>query len=248
MVSLEKISGLPIKLEGSRITFDGIPTVEPDVRTIEQMRPVLLDKSISKPKECYYMYRDVCYDRDREMIEKNQLRYDITLIPAQMLGREFNKTLGHFHPKIPGTNFTYPEVYEILKGEANYILQNEKNFIVVEAGEGDKVIVPTNFGHVTVNSGKETLVMANWVERNFKSEYGPIKEKQGAMYFKTVDGWVENKNYDSIPKIKRMVPTPFHKHCEKETPLYTTGLNNIECLDFLKKPQNYLRMFDEFLK
>ncbi len=55
-----------------------------DIRTLDDMRDVLADKDFSKSSQnfdLYYMYRGV--------EEKNGLRYDITIIPAKMLGNVF---------------------------------------------------------------------------------------------------------------------------------------------------------------
>ena len=49
------------------------------------------------------------------MKEENDLRYDITVVPAKMLGDEFNKTKGHYHVG------AYQEIYTVLK-EKQFIL------------------------------------------------------------------------------------------------------------------------------
>ena len=40
-----------------------------------------------------------------------------------MLGLEYTKTVGHYHPQIPGTDISYPEIYQVLEGSATYLLQ-----------------------------------------------------------------------------------------------------------------------------
>jgi len=66
----------------------------------------------------YFMYRDLAKsDADRQWLRSHKLRYDITVIPPCTLSGEWVKTKGHYHPKNPA-GIGYPEVYEVLEGEA----------------------------------------------------------------------------------------------------------------------------------
>ena len=67
------------------------------------------------------------------------------------MGLEFVKTYGHHHPRVsPKLRYTYPEMYEVLKGDAFYLLQPAQNedtvdeVILVKATRGDKVTAPTS--------------------------------------------------------------------------------------------------------
>ena len=170
----------------------------PDIRRLYDLKKVLYDQEWlekSENFEVYYMYRGIK--------EKNGLRYDITVIPHLMLGVEFNKTKGHYHPE------KYGEIYQVLSGKAFYLMQkiNDKKEIVdiyaVEAKEKECAIVPPGYGHVTINHGKETLEMANWIYPNFEYKYEPIEEKKGAAYYYTEKGWIKNENY------KKTIPLRF---------------------------------------
>ena len=50
--------------------------------------------------------------------------------------------------------------------------------------EGDKVVVPPNYGHITINPFDKTLVMSNWVCSDFPSIYEPIKRLGGGHTLK----------------------------------------------------------------
>ena len=243
-----KKSGLPLFLEKNRLEFKGgLKEVLPAVRLLGQMKQVLLDKEAAAPKELYCMYRGVCLAEHAKKIFENNLRYDITVIPGAKIGKEFVKTLGHFHPKVFGANTCFPEVYEVISGTAHYLLQTEKDFVVVAATAGEKVIMPPGYGHVTVNPKKETLVMANWVEKNFESDYSLYREKGGAMFFETTTGWKKNTNYKKIPKLRKLKPINFPEFgLEKNVPMYSLVLG-LKKLDFLKNPQKYKKSFELFL-
>jgi glucose-6-phosphate isomerase len=109
-----------------------------------------------------------------------------------MLGSEFNKTYGHYHPLKDGTDFTYPEVYEVISGKALYLLQklgkNEDEIeeaYLIEVNAGEKAIMPPNFGHITINPLAIPLVMSNWVAAEFSSEYELYEKNQGGGYYIT---------------------------------------------------------------
>ena len=111
-----------------------------DVRRLQDMEDVIFDKewfeqTEERNKDMYYMFRDLAKnDSDFEKIKANHLRYDITVIPPGLLGSEYTKTVGHYHPNVPGTDVSYPEIYQVLEGSATYLLQK------VEYGEEDNVL------------------------------------------------------------------------------------------------------------
>ena len=196
-------------------------TFFPDVRKLGDMKEVVLDKrflaSANMDMELYYMFREVSKnEEDAKRIKERELRYDITIIPPNRLGTEFVKTAGHYHPLLPGSQMTYPEMYEVLEGEAHYLLQRREeergtekitDVIVVKAKEGDKVIIPPNYGHVTINPSETTLKMANWVARVFSSIYEPMRVKGGAAYFELTNGeFIKNEKYGAVPDIRFLKP------------------------------------------
>lgn len=171
--------------------------LKPDVRWLYDMRDVVFDRdwaARSENIELYYMYRDLSLSRaDRLRLQEQGIRYDVTIIPPRMLGPEYVKTAGHYHPVAQGST-TFPELYEVLEGEAIYLLQRQdlQDVVAVRAEASDKVLVPPGYGHITINPSKRTLKMANLVASGFSSLYEPIRERRGGAYFLTTDGWVRN--------------------------------------------------------
>ena len=171
-----------------------------EIRHLNDMKEVLYDHkwAESSPNlELYYMYRGEK--------EKDGLRYDITVIPPRMLGKEFVKTKGHNHAGY------YGEAYMVLKGEGFYLFQKgDGNKIddvcVVKAKEGDIVIVPAGYGHITINPSNKKLKMANWVKKEDKGNFSLFEKMHGACYFFTTKGWVKNKNYKPAPKLRFKKP------------------------------------------
>ena len=254
MKDLSELAGLPLSLdEGGRLRFtEGLPAVEPAVRKLSEVREVLADPEASGPEDLYFMYRDVGFPDDKANLHQNSLRYDVTVILPRMLGREFNKTAGHYHPPVPGTKVTYPEVYEVVNGVAHYLLQKPgpegrgaEDVIVVVARAGDKVLVPPGYGHITINPGPETLVMTNLVEAEFRSVYDPIREARGGAYYEIAeDGnsvFVVNQSYPEVPDLKVQEARP-NPECglARGVPLYRAAVENPTAYQYLIRPQDFL--------
>jgi len=183
--------------------FD-LTKLTPDVRRLNDMRQVFHDKNFAKKApdtDLYFMYRG---------IEKSgELRYDITVVPAKMIGDEFNKTKGHYHVG------AYPELYMVLEGQAIYLLQKKnregqiEDVYAVKVKKGECAIMPPFYGHVTINPSKtEELKMANWISDNCKSDYSLFEKNQGACYYYILQPgsgqaiWNKNENYKNIPELR----------------------------------------------
>ena len=227
--------------------------LEPDIRYLEDMQNMIYDREWLKTApnlELYYMYRDLAEtDDDLTKIIKSELRYDITIIKPIKMGKEFNKTVGHDHPLVPGTDITYPELYEVLEGKAIFILQDSKenrikNIIAIKAKKGDKIIIPPNHEHLIINIGEKDLKVCNWISRSFSTHiYKPFRMKHGFGYYalKSLFGikWIKNPSYESIPSLKFDQPNNFYNFkIQKNQPLYKL-VDNLDKLDFLKHPQKY---------
>ncbi len=231
----------------------GTKKVRPSIRMLFDMKDVIYDKEwLSKAKnfELYYMYRDLSLSKnDALAMKEHGLRYDITVIPPGMLGCEFVKTAGHYHPRVPGTDVTYPEIYEVLSGEAHYIMQKPlddgiEDVILIKAKQGDKVIIPPGYGHLTINASNKVLKMANWVAEGFESIYEPIREKGGGAYFILEEGIVKNPRYARVPEIRLLEPANLKNiGLQRSKEMYGL-IRDIKKLEFLTKPHEYEWLFE----
>jgi glucose-6-phosphate isomerase, archaeal len=176
--------------------------IKPDIRRLKDVKKVIFDKEWLKKAndfELYYMYRG--------MKKKDNLRYDITVIPPKMLGKEFVKTKGHYHLGKNG------EIYIVLKGEALYLVQLKaskkdeiKDVYAVKAKKGDVVVIPPFYGHITINPSRKKLEMANWMDDKCQSDYSFFEQMNGACYFYTKNGWIKNEKYKKVPKLRFKKP------------------------------------------
>ncbi|MCX6777487.1 MAG: hypothetical protein NT157_01235 [Candidatus Micrarchaeota archaeon] len=111
---------LGLTYENGALCLEG-KELAPDVRKAGDMRDVMYDEAfangVDEKLPLYKMYRNLM-----PHLETAGIRYDVTVISETKLGREFNKTLGHYHP-IKSAGRTYAEIYEVLFGEAHYLMQ-----------------------------------------------------------------------------------------------------------------------------
>ncbi len=244
MIDLENVSGLPISLDErtNKLISKKLELPQPSVRTMGDLTKVARNRDLKVDTEeiAYWMYRDVALPEHRPIIAQYSLRFDITVMKNFLLGDEYGKTSGHYHP-----NF-YPEIYGVLYGKAIYVSQksSEKDPLKVEVFTATEVkpyelwVSPPLHGHTTINKEPQTLVMANWVSNKFQSLYGPMESACGAAYHlvKTEKGprWIPNPAYKSIPKkiTKNKITPPI------KSPIYTQGIQKIEKLSQFLNPTN----------
>ena len=265
-INLQKISGLPIVFDEKNLTLEfrsDFPFIKKSERTLKELQPYLknpenvgnVGNRASNNSIVYYVWRYVHLKNDAEKIKAADLRYDLTLIPpgkicpvrnnvSNGVGCEFAKTAGHFHKNKIGINLPYPEIYEVLSGRAYFLIQspdkdtkNIKAVRLIEAGPGERVLVPPEFsGHTTINVFNEPLIMANWISDKAEYDYDSYRNNHGACYYFLGNGGlidiVKNPNYNSVSEIKKI-------RAKKDSlPLY--GLvNNLDKLRFLNYPEEF---------
>ncbi|MBS7631761.1 glucose-6-phosphate isomerase [Candidatus Bathyarchaeota archaeon] len=230
--------------EKTFLLFMDDTALDPSVRRLKDLHEVAYDKNfLNRAKEnipVYYIYRNVCREMDWHLFVPHKIRHDISLIPAFNIGKEFVKTLGHYHPIAEG-KLTYPEVYEIVSGEAHYLLQKIEgskvvDVVVVDAKEGDKVIIPPDYGHVTINPSERTLIMANLVSTQFNPIYQPMREMGGAAYYELKGHlFVKNERYFNTPQIRFCRPSTELRSLQGNS-LYSLFLKNPGMFEYLNKP------------
>ncbi|MEW5955624.1 MAG: glucose-6-phosphate isomerase family protein [Candidatus Micrarchaeota archaeon] len=222
------------------------------VRTVGEMRPVMLSPHVATPdsRVCYWVYRHVERPVDKKAFKGYELEYDVTVLDHSFLGPERNKTLGHYHSTAPD-GLAYPEVYEVLYGQAHFILQKRAahgsrevvDVKVITADEGDRVVVEPGYGHVSINASHEPLVLANVQCTLNENDYSPYVEKHGAAYYEFgSEKFLPNPHYHKVPPL-RLVQASSFKHVPKfgEGNLYANFLAGPRRYEFLRSPSRYWR-------
>lgn len=174
--------------------------MKPDVRYLKEIKDILCDKDWGKKAanaKLYFMYRGVK--------EKAGLRYDITVIPPRMLGKEYVKTKGNRNSN------HFPELYGVLQGKAFLFTQRRRgktanSVSVYLMKKGDWVILSPEDEVITINPTKKLLKTANWVAKKNVNLYKGLEKMKGAGYYYTKAGWVKNENYKRVAKLRFKKP------------------------------------------
>jgi oxalate decarboxylase/phosphoglucose isomerase-like protein (cupin superfamily) len=122
---------------------------------------------------------------------RGKLRYDLTKL---MPGRH---TLGHYHqPK-------FPELFEVLSGQAIFLTQKKEKTYAVKAKKREKVVILPGFSIRTINvSKKNILIVSNWIDKRVKNNYNAFKKipKPVNLKPKKFPKELKNLNFLSQPK------------------------------------------------
>ena len=259
MITELKTSGLPIYLDVTTCNLefrDNLTCAGSVSRTAGQLKGLLCADPVPDENEpCYSAYRDIAFEGDRVVFQQHDFRYDITVIQPGTIAGECKKTSGHYHGYIPGQANTYPEVYEVLLGQAIFILQKVMNFdreeepviddlkaVFVEAGQA--IIIPPFYGHCSINAGTGPLVFSNIAVVSCPIHYEPIRRKHGLAVYAQREGdvvnLIPNPYYQHVPTPQRVLP--------KENPalgitfgrpVYESFLQDSEKFEFLIHPAAY---------
>lgn len=254
-------SGLPLYLDGASnvmaisalLKYDGFSR-----KVTGQMIGLLADESNLPVNELFYdVYRGIAFPEDEELLKKNDYRYDITIIMDGQINGECKKTSGHYHGWNPQRTNTYPEVYEVIKGTALYILQRADNFdtnptdvkiddlIFATVKEGQTILVPPNYGHCSINIGEGPLIFSNLAYVPCPISYDPVKNYHGMSYYvKKVNGEIKielNNRYIDVPKPKfATVKENPELGIKFGLPVYQSYKQNPEAFKFLGEPDDYI--------
>ncbi len=222
-------------------------------RKVGEMKDVLFRPDFINEKNkndiIYRMFRNAGVSKNQTIFDAHNIRYDVTSIEDYDLGGEFTKTLGHYHP-IVENGLAYPEIYEVLFGEAVYLLQKKNEngsyeVILVHAKKGDKVIMPPNYGHISINIGGSVLVEANLVNSTFTSDYQSIKNMHGgAVYVLRKDNMVVNKEYKDVSIAHQDAKTP--EFLDQSKGLYDEYISQPKHFVFLNRPEFLLWSHDRW--
>lgn len=259
-IDLTEISGLPLALDmqsgrlgalTGQIIWEG-----PGVRPFRDLRSVVADPAAIDPIAtdiAYFTYRDVRQSAETRLAERG-LRYDITVTLPGTVGDEFIKTAGHYHGIAPD-GVSWPEIYDVLAGEAAFVLQeasgdltNDPEIIrgiVVVAFPGDRLVIPPGFGHVTVNIGTTPLAVADLVAIASINHYSAYTARQGgAVRVLAVAGeddafeaaW--NPAYPDLDAGIEIIAATDLAQFEPDTPLYRLGIEHPGRVGFLTRPSS----------
>jgi glucose-6-phosphate isomerase len=257
-LNLSDISGLPIALDletGQLSDLAGTLFWEgPGQRRFGDLRSVVAAPDAVDPiadEVAYLTYRDVRQTAESGLAA-NGLRYDATVTLPGSVGGEYIKTAGHYHA-LDANGVSWTEIYDVLAGEAAFVLQKAEDDpagdpavtrgIVIVAGPGDRLVIPPDYGHVTVNIGTTPLVVADLVAVASGNHYqGYANRHGGAVRIMAVPGEEDafeaewNPAYPEVDEGIEVISATDLEPFESDTPLYLLGTQHPDRVTFLTDP------------
>lgn len=159
----------------------------------------------------YWTFGDVSDGADRTARARLPVQYDLTFLADRPIGWESPKTHGHVHVSATHPGAGFPELYEVLEGEAALLVQDllpgpAATFVaLIEAEPGQMVAVPPGLYHSSINRGTSMAVLADVIAREAADEYESLQAARGMAYYIDIDGEaVANPAYSEVPPLLRM--------------------------------------------
>jgi glucose-6-phosphate isomerase len=247
--------------DSGQLTFDADVVVDEfKIRSLDALTDVALEPEACRGREdaAYYMYNGVFHRDDEPVLRDVPMRYELTLMPPRLMGREFVKTFGHLHSPEPKSGIDYAEVCEVLVGTAHFVFQtldlagpDASVAFYVEAKAGQKVLLPPGFDHCTINPGPEPLLFSDVIALGVSGIYDRFRATRGAVYLEVADDgepqFIANPIYRDVPPLKRIELKDYpHLHLTTDEPLYTTFVRKRgENWPFLSDPRRFWPTFPD---
>lgn len=251
MDALRARAGVAADLRDLRLYFDEPMTpARLSVRTIGDLAAVWRDPldAAQANSEIYAVYWGAVRASDAGLFQAQGLDHAYVIIEPGVYVSEYYKTQGHYHPPINGTALGEPELYHVLAGRGLFLLQcalppdwTVGDVIAAEVEPGSVVIVPPNYGHLTVNWGNEPLVFEAFLSPDVEPSTPSYRERRGGACYclATPDGprIVPNERYGALPQARR--DKPWQWPADASQPFYSAIVGQLARFPWLRFPERF---------
>ncbi len=200
--------GLDIQARFNPLGFEygeGVFGPEPELRSLDAIRPSLRDPNCDGPDPVYAIVMDVGRGRDRDELLKCNLLFGVVAYAAGRLGTEPVRSQGHVHKVSRNSGYSAPEIFEIWRGRALIYMQESDTTdpgrcCAIKARPGDRVVVPPAWAHAVISADPEQpLVFGAWCDRDYGFVYDGVRAHGGLAWF---PAWSERGEIDWSPNEK----------------------------------------------
>jgi glucose-6-phosphate isomerase len=260
-MNLSTASGLPMELdESGKLHFDPDVVVnEYRTRVLDELTPVYLDQDVCRGSQvAYEMFNGVYAGAHRETLQGLPVRYELTLFPEMVVGREYVKTLGHIHLPDTRSGIDHPEICEVITGRAHFFFMklnadcaSAEEAFFVEVNAGEKIIIPPGYDHLTINPGPGPMLFSDVVSLEVGGNYERMKAAHGAAYLEVEQNgspiFIPNPHYHSVPPLWRVEVRDFPEiGLMANKPLYSAFIETrAKDWEFLWRPELYQAIFPD---
>ena len=209
---LSSRAGIALSLRSGVAELGPDLLVEEDrIRRLAELAPVMAEPVGRRGRRVEYRMLNGVRKADDTRLQGLPLRYELTIMGGRPIGSEAAKTFGHVHIRPGGAMFGYPEVVEVVHGEAGFLIQDLRGSPdgpmstvawLVRARPGDWVILPPELAHVTIDLGAGPLVFSDIIDRRATGIYSGVAGAAGFAWYVGSDGrlW-RNPHYVEVPRL-----------------------------------------------
>lgn len=229
----------------------------PEYRTLDAIRPSLMDPECSGPSPVYSIAMDVRRGTDEHDLKSRNLLFGVVAYAAGRLGKEPIRSQGHVHAIAPHSGWSPPELFEIWEGKAIIYAQeftndNPGRCFAITAEPGDKVVVPPGWAHAVINAdaGKR-MIFGAWCDRQYGFDYVGVRAHGGIAYYPIVGPdneivWEANPRYQATGLQRRSSRDYPELGLVPHRSLYAQYLANPESVEWVSHPQRCAELWPSF--
>jgi glucose-6-phosphate isomerase len=229
----------------------------PEYRLLDDIRQSLRDPNSSGPDPVYAIAMDVGRIEDLPELTKRMLLFGLVAYAEGRLGSEPVRSQGHVHAISPHCGWSTPELFEIWRGRAIVYGQqkpgdNPGRCVAVEAGPGDKVVIPPGWAHYVVNADVNSkLVFGAWCDRQYGFDYREMRAHHGLAWFPLVDSdgtitWERNPSYASSKLVSRKAREYPELDVPPAIPIYECFHRAPESVQWISDPARFEALWPDF--
>jgi len=252
--------GLEIEFLNRPMNFRFGPGVfgpKPEYRSLDAIRPSLLDPNCQGPDPVYAIAMDVGRLDDVDRLEERTLLFGVVMYAGGKLGDEPVRSQGHVHAISPHSGWSAPELFEIWRGKAIvYAQQNSGDdpgrCFAIEASPGDRVVMPPGWSHYVVNADVSCpLIFGAWCDRQYGFDYTAMRAHHGLAWFpRVVEGneirWGANPNYSASRLHQKKARSYPELGLASKTPIYDYLRRNPESIQWVSDPARFRELWPRF--
>lgn len=250
---------LDIRLGVGPLAFQygkGVFGPRPELRSLDAIRYSLLSPNCDGPDPVYCIAMDVGREDHCEALRQRMLLFGVVAYESGRLGDEPVRSQGHVHAIAPHCGWSTPELMEIWQGSAIIYLQEKVTdqpgrCVAIEAGPGDKVVIPPGWAHCVINGNPGARMMFGaWCDRQYGFDYDGVRAHGGLAWRPLLQNndmtWQSNLTYSPSRLVRRRARAYPELGLSDSLPIYEQFARDACSMQWVSEPALVEEIWDAF--